>query len=538
MERLRVLTQYQCAPFDVSLENFRLPDGFLFGVCNSPYHSEGGYNTPTGPHNNWSSWEQEGVTERSGETNRFWDEYLPHIRKAQETGLNTFRMGIDWARLQPSSSPYEATEPAWDEAAFDRYADIVAAVWQHDMKPVITLHHFNHPAWLGEHLWTDSAKIDKFLEYVRRAAEEVNLRLTKAGHPPIPFFVVTNEPFNALAGPYLFGDAPPGGIRNDAQAFSTATIHLLTAYVKGYDLIHSLYRKHGWQTPEVGFNIVSYCIYELDKWYLDVIRGRSLGIGREELPGYLEQMRAVFYTRMTPLVEARYDELQQWYWHKCCYDYATLFSTLDLSPLLDAVYESPFERQIDYIAIDCYDPLIFCRVTPADLYAFKPPAPFGGERFNWEKLLFDAEITREHLLVHSAQLSGLPLYILEANTGNNQPLFGEAIPRSDGMTRAMFLRDIFIEMIRLIQMNVPLSGFLYWTLCDNYEWGTHRSRLGLVEYDYRNHVIKDTDAFGLPMLQIYRAYIKALQSADTSRIRDLFEDLSILSPLPSTRNGS
>ncbi|MCC7208814.1 MAG: glycoside hydrolase family 1 protein [Anaerolineae bacterium] len=524
------MNPYQSSAFDLDLNGFRLPDGFLFGVCNSPYHSEGGYNTEAGPHNNWSAWEHEGLTERSGETNRFWTDYLPHLRKAHHTGLNAFRMGIDWARLQPSSSPYEAPEPAWDEAALDRYAEIIAAVWDHDMKPIITLHHFTHPAWLGAHLWTDPAKIAHFRAYVRRAVEGVNVRLVSANRPPIPFFVVFNEPFNTLAGPYLFGDAPPGGIRNDGASFSAATVNLLAAYARAYDLIHDLYAAHGWPAPQVGFNIVSYCIYELDKWYLDVCRARSLKVARQDVPAYLEANKAAFYAAMSPLVTARLDDFQQGYWRKCCYDYGKLFAGFDLSPLLDAIYDSPRLQKLDYIAIDCYDPLIFCRVTPDDLYPFKPPAPIGADRFDWEKLLFDPDVTREHLRLHGHNLTGLPLYILETNTGHNQPLFGAAVPRADGMTRAMFLRDILIEAVRLLQLGAPLQGFLYWTLCDNYEWGTHRSRLGLVEYDYGRHQIGDTDAFGLPMLDIYRDLIGALQSGDAARIRTVFCDPRLLSP--------
>ncbi|MEQ8675334.1 MAG: family 1 glycosylhydrolase [Aggregatilineales bacterium] len=516
--------QYHMSDFDIDLSGFELPDSFLFGVCNSPYHSEGNYNTDSGPHNNWSQWENDGHTERSGETNRFWDNYLPHIRKAAETGLNAFRMGIDWARLQPSSSPYEASEPQWDETAFDRYAEIIGAVYDHEMMPIITLHHFTHPAWLGDHVWTDDEKVKKFLVYVSNVVEKVNSRLVDNGYPAIPFYVVFNEPFNTLAGPYLFGDAPPGGIKNDAEAFSIATVNLLTAYVKAYDLIHAAYEQHRWQSPKVGFNIVSYCLYELDKWYLDIIRARSLNLERDAIENYLNENKQSFYKTMNALAETRLDAFQRWYWEKSRFDYAALFSDFDLTKLLDAIYESPNPQKLDYVAIDCYDPFIFSRVSMEDLYPFNPPKSIAEERFNWEKLLFDATVTREHLIMHASNLSGLPLYILETNTGMNHPLNGDPQPRSDGMTRPMFLRDILIEVIKLIQQDVPLQGFLYWTLCDNYEWGTHTSRLGLVEYDYENNVIKETDAFGFPMLRIYHDFIKALRSGDQELIRATFEN--------------
>jgi beta-glucosidase len=502
---------------------FYLPPNFLFGVCNSPYHSEGGYNTPSGPHNNWSEWEQLGIIEPSGETNRFWDDWQPHIQKAAEAGLNTFRMGLAWERMQPFSSPYESPEPAWDEAAFERYAAIVGAVYAAGMEPCITLHHFTHPAWIGSLLWTDDQKVEKFLVYIQRAVYEINLRLVQAGYPAIRHYVVFNEPYNTLAGPYLAGDAPPGTIKGDERGFGQATINLLTAYVRAYDIIYDIYAQHNFRHPHVAFNIVSYSVYELDKWYFDVLRAPVLGIDRANFLNYLDRQRKAFYKIMRPLAQTHLDECAFSIWEEAIEKHRFMYADFPYHKLLDVLYASPRKQKIDYIAVDCYDPFVFATLGAANQGQPTSKSTLGGDRFDWTLLTFSPDVTREHLRMHGAGLTDIPLYLLETTIGHNHKKFGSPEPRPDGLTVERFLKRILWECVRLMQEGISLQGFLYWTLCDNYEWGTYTSRLGLVEYDYENNIIKETDAFGAPNLDTYRELINALRSNDPQRIQLVFK---------------
>ena len=57
-------------------------------------------------------------------------------------------------------------------------------------------------------------------------------------------------------------------------------------------------------------------------------------------------------------------------------------------------------------------------------------------------------------------------------------------PRRDGMTRSQFLRLHVHEVDRIRKGGTPLIGYLYWSLFDNYEWGTYTPRFGLFSIDY------------------------------------------------------
>ena len=56
-------------------------------------------------------------------------------------------------------------------------------------------------------------------------------------------------------------------------------------------------------------------------------------------------------------------------------------------------------------------------------------------------------------------------------------------PRADGVTRQDLMRDTLYWVQRARADGVPVIGYLYWSLTDNYEWGTYRPRFGLYRVD-------------------------------------------------------
>lgn len=130
-------------------DDFSLPDDFLFGVANSAYQVEGGFNGPGEPLNNWVEYENSGRAERSGEAIRFWTDYPEQVELAAGIGLNAFRMSIEWARVQPETSSNARSVPPFDVAAIEAYSDMIASVMNAGMEPVVTLHHFTSLIGLG-----------------------------------------------------------------------------------------------------------------------------------------------------------------------------------------------------------------------------------------------------------------------------------------------------------------------------------------------------------------------------------------------------
>ena len=50
----------------------------------------------------------------------------------------------------------------------DRYAHIVETISRNGMQPIVTLHHFTHPAWAGLDFWMHDEGPDLLAEYMLR----------------------------------------------------------------------------------------------------------------------------------------------------------------------------------------------------------------------------------------------------------------------------------------------------------------------------------------------------------------------------------
>lgn len=97
-----------------------------------------------------------------------------HVELAASLGLNAFRLGIEWARCQPSASTEPTDPPPWDETVLDHYADMVETVIDHGMQPIVTLHHFTHPLWLGVDIWLDDHGPDLMVDAQVRMVDDTD----------------------------------------------------------------------------------------------------------------------------------------------------------------------------------------------------------------------------------------------------------------------------------------------------------------------------------------------------------------------------
>src|SRR5580658_7880266 len=191
-----------------------LPTDFLWGVSTSAYQSEGGYNGPGQPRTNWARAEEKGRVAPVGKASEFWTRYGEDFRSVRGLGLNAFRLGIEWSRIQPSYKEGKAAPPPFDMKALEHYAAMLAACREQELEPVLTLHHFTHPSWLGTDPWLDPGTPELFEKYVATSVEYLNDSLVAAGHELVRVMITINEPnmliFNSYLGMQFPCKAAPG----------------------------------------------------------------------------------------------------------------------------------------------------------------------------------------------------------------------------------------------------------------------------------------------------------------------------------------
>jgi beta-glucosidase len=493
-------------------------DTFLFGVANCPYLCEGGYNTPDGPKNSFGVLEASGAWEPSGDATRFWSDPDAHIELAQSLGLNAFRMGIEWARVQPSASltPHPESPPEWDSDALDHYADIVASVIAHGMQPTVTLQHFTHPAWLGGHdLWLSDEGPDRLVDYQLRVVEEINDRLVARGSEVLRYLIVYNEASNLPQLYHLYQwFQEDQGLEHLLPCYD----RILSRYIRIYDGLHDLFVARGWGTPDVGFSVNLMGTYEYDRLMYDVVRLREAGVPREGAATALAESRAAYRSRIDALAKSKLTDPQYAAYDGIAAMTPDLFPVGEMRQTLDALYASPRVQKLDYLSTSIYDPFIFAKMALVG-----DAGVDGSNGGGWDTMTIDPEIFGTFIDAMADGAVTTPFYLGENSCANSQPIGGQASQRLDGWTRERYLKEHLMVVVRAVKSGIPIRGYFYWSLVDDYEWiGGYSSRLGLYNYDYLEGRILETDGLGEPSGEIYAHLSATLRGGNKDDIREAF----------------
>ncbi|MBD7957747.1 glycoside hydrolase family 1 protein [Microbacterium sp. Sa4CUA7] len=156
-----------------------MTDQFLWGAATAPHQTEG---------NNVASdwWRNEQLIpgmERSGDAVDSYHRYREDMQLLVDAGLNAYRFGIEWARIEPEEGHISRAELA-------HYRRMIEAAIELGLTPVVTLHHFSVPRWFADDGgWMDERALHRFERYVQTVQPILH---------DVEWIVTMNEP-NMLA---------------------------------------------------------------------------------------------------------------------------------------------------------------------------------------------------------------------------------------------------------------------------------------------------------------------------------------------------
>lgn len=169
---------------------------------------------------------------------RFWSDPDRELKLAKDTGVQVFRMGIDWTRIMPHE-PLNGLKESVNYAALERYKWIIGRVRSYGMKVMLTLFHHSLPPWAGEYGgWKLEKTVDYFIDFTRLVVDSVS--------DMVDYWVTFNEPHIFCMLTYCAG-AWPGGNPDMLEVATSAlptgvfnqTMHWIAiAHSKAYDYIH------------------------------------------------------------------------------------------------------------------------------------------------------------------------------------------------------------------------------------------------------------------------------------------------------------
>jgi beta-glucosidase len=167
----------------------KFPEQFLWGTATSTTQIEGHIN------NEWTDF-----VARDGRNCRIacdsYHRYAEDIEWMGKLGVNAYRMGIEWSRLQS-----EARGPL-NQAELARYVDQLERLNAAGIVPMVVLHHFSNPPWINSiGGWTNVKTISAFVDFVTKLVGALR------GH--VRFWNTFNEPDTYACCGYLIGEFPP-----------------------------------------------------------------------------------------------------------------------------------------------------------------------------------------------------------------------------------------------------------------------------------------------------------------------------------------
>ena len=145
----------------MTLDVARFPEGFLIGAATAAHQVEGN-------NVNADLWDAEWTrhskfAEPSRDACDSYHRYHEDIELLAAAGLDTYRFGVEWARIEPE-------EGAFSRAELDHYRRMAMTCGERGVTPMITLQHFTSPKWFARRGgWDGAQAADRFARY-RRAS--------------------------------------------------------------------------------------------------------------------------------------------------------------------------------------------------------------------------------------------------------------------------------------------------------------------------------------------------------------------------------
>lgn len=375
--------------------------------------------------NDWWRWEQQGkVPERSGNACDHWNRFREDFALAKSIGHNAHRFSLEWSRIEPR-------EGEFNEQALTQYLQMLSCLQDNGLEPIVTLHHFTLPAWLADKGgWLSDDAPGIFARYAHKVAEILGEK--------VRFWITLNEPMVYVFKSYMIGQWPPG--EQSYEKSLKVLSHLLKGHVLAYDALKEV--NQDLDRPPINVGIAKHVL---------VFSPCSPRSWRDRISVWA---RNIMFNHLfvQGLINGRIF-------------YPGLFSIrLSKAKTLDFIGLNYYTRDfVHHKGLSV--PSIFGDICTLDHHA-----DAGKRNFlKWE-------IYPKGLYCMVKEFSHYRLPILITENG---------ICTSNDGERWQFIVEHLRQLAVAIKEGIPVIGYMYWSLLDNYEWADgFTPRFGLIEVDY------------------------------------------------------
>ncbi|MEO7122410.1 MAG: family 1 glycosylhydrolase, partial [Lacisediminihabitans sp.] len=206
------------APTRTAASERSFPQDFLFGVATAAYQIEGAAHEDGRTDSIWDAFcRLPGAVVRGDNGDVACDHYHRYaddVELMSNMGIQTYRFSTSWSRVRPDGGPT-------NEKGLDFYSRLVDELLSKNLKPWLTLYHWDLPQTLEEKGgWANRDTVDRFVDYALAVHDRLGDRVNA--------WTTLNEPWCSSFLSYIGGEHAPG--RQDTTAGLAAAHHLLLAH--------------------------------------------------------------------------------------------------------------------------------------------------------------------------------------------------------------------------------------------------------------------------------------------------------------------
>jgi beta-glucosidase len=439
------------------------PDGFLWGAASSAYQIEGAVHADGRGASVWDTFSHTPGKVRGGDTGDiacdFYHRAEDDLDVMASLGLGAFRFSVSWPRVQPTG------RGAVNQPGLDFYRSLVEGLRARNIAPTITLYHWDLPQALEDAGgWAKRDTAQRFADYAQIVAEA----LGDVGG----MWITINEPQVVAHQGYRIGTHAPG--RTDEVLAAAATHHLLLA--------------HGLALQRLRSTLPSGARAGIS---LDIHPVRAVGQDAEEAAKVADaEQNRIF---LDPILHGGYPERAREH----------------LLPPASLIRDGDMDlacAPIDFLGINYYLPHYVKLADWTQLGRDETPIPgrpgvvtcqpdhVRRTSMGW---LIEPDGLYDTLMTVAAEAApGCALYVTENGCAAEDYVNPDG--QVDDFERIEFIHGHLHAAWRAIQEGVPLAGYHYWSLHDNFEWAWgYQKRFGLVfvDFDTQRRIPKRSAAF-------------------------------------------
>lgn len=385
---------------------------FLLGAATAAHQVEG-----NNYHSDYYTMEQMQSTsflEPSGSAVDHYNRYKEDIGLLAQAGLNCYRFSMEWARIEPEDGHFDSKE-------LSHYRDMLRCCRENNITPIVTLHHFTSPKWLiSKGGWEAESTVEDFRRYCAYIAEHLGDELS--------YVVTINEAnmglqLSAIAKRYMRQMLLPKKRDTDGSAQVGINLKQMLANQR----LAAAENKQVFGTEKL-------CTFVSQRSEAgDLLIMRAHAAARDVLKQICPHVKVGLSLSLHDIQAEKGGK------RKALKEWQGEFS-----------HYLPYLAQDDFLGIQNYTRT---RIGPFGQLGMPPEAELTQMRYEFYPEALENVIRAVH--------KEFPGELIVTENG---------IATGDDERRVEFIRRALAGVQNCIRDGIPVTGYCYWSLLDNFEW--------------------------------------------------------------------